>query len=64
MVNGKHVIFLGLEAPGMIIVYTLVPGTDLELQFENIYYGGGMSDTWVNMWNDRTAWDLEPEDIR
>lgn len=64
IINDKTVIFVGVERPGMIAIYSLVPGTDLDLQFESIHYNGGRGDTWYKLWAERQARDLEPEDVR
>ena len=48
----------------MVAIYSVVPGSDLELQFESILYSGGLGDTYYNLWEQRIARDLEPEDVR
>ena len=72
MLNGKQLIFTGIERPGMVSIHTMLPvadytnsnTSDVTLQLESIYYGGGFGKTWLELYEQRETRALDVEDMR
>lgn len=61
-INGVDLIFVGIERPGFVVIFSL-QSNGLP-QFESITYSGGYGDTYENLYDNRIARDLDPEDLR
>ena len=65
MPSGEHVLFVGVERPGLIAVYTLHHDDDvLTLRNQSLYYGAGSGRTWQELYDAREAKAIDVEDMR
>ncbi len=66
-VDGKTVIFIGIERPGMVAVYSLEEGS-ITPNFESLHYYGNYeaarNKTYGKMYTDRETHSNDPEDIK
>ena len=58
----KDIIFLGMERPGFVGIFSM--DSEMNIEVESFHYNGGSGDTWGNLWEDHSIWDLDVEDIK
>lgn len=61
--NGKTVLFVGIDRSAAIAIYSFAPGSVIPT-FESIYRAGGVDDTFENLLNGENLGDLDPEDLK
>ena len=60
----KRLIFLAMSRPGFLGVFSVSDQLPLTVTEESMHYNGGYGDTFENLWADRIARDLDPDDIK
>ncbi|XP_054768846.2 mesenchyme-specific cell surface glycoprotein-like [Lytechinus pictus] len=61
VVNGKTVIFVGVDRASVIAIYTVTAGG--KAKFETMHRSGGMGKTFAQLLDDRDLGDLDPKDM-
>jgi len=63
-IDGEILLFVGVEYPGLILVYKLVDSNVSNPVFQSGHYAGGVGKSWANLYYARETRDVYPECIR
>ena len=64
-VSGQQLVFVGVERPGMIFVYSVQEaGGVVSLNYESLFYGGGFNRTWQQLYDARETIAIDVEDMK